>query len=278
VPVRAGTAPIRPATTDRLPFVAVADAGQAGLGPTAVDHDDFESLALFLGQAVSRRNETLLRAAGYELSQQPCVPMQWRLGRAAQEKLIFDWVLFEFHLDAPNPLPGGPAYDAYLIYSVIVFAERKTRYFMIEGRGLDGRSTVDAPQYPRGFVAETERLLAAGFGDDCRDASSLSKGEAELVLEQARESLLPFIVERVPLRPVCLSLKFVSPPMPRAGWKTTELRLLAQAHGESGPFEVAAFVVPQGERVQLLAYDPLYLQRTDVEEIRACEQAHSPAL
>jgi hypothetical protein len=248
----------------------------AGIGSktTAVAPNDFVSLALFLGQALSHRDDAALRAARYSLGDDPCIPMIWRLPRNEQEKLTLDWTLLEFHLDAPNPVEPGTVLQAYLNYSVFVFSDATIRYFRIEYRGSDGDARNDrAPRFSTGFEAQTKHLIEVGFGDKCADAQSLSEAEADIVLSQGGESLLPFIVERVQLRPVCHALEYGFPLLPRSGWKLGAVRLLAQSHGPSGRFAVAAFVVPEADEFRLLAYDPLYLQRSDVEAIRACEQA-----
>jgi len=261
-------------TVHALPPQTAAVTRAKGLS-SAVDSNNFVSLTLFLGQALSHRDGAALRAAGFALVDQPCTPMNWRLLPAEQQKLTLDWTLLEFRLDAPNPVAPGTTLDAYLIYSLFVFADGSVRYFMTEYRGSDGVSIGKAPGFPRGFEAQTQHLIDVGFGENCADAQSLSENEVERVLSQGRDALMPFIIERVPLRPVCDSLKYGSPALPRTGWKLREVRLLAQSHGPAGSFGVAAFVIPETQGFQLSAYDPLYFQRSDVDALRACEEAQS---
>jgi hypothetical protein len=235
--------------------VAKAGAAEANRPVAVLERTDFRSLALFLGQALVRRDASALRQQGFDLGADADFPAKWLVDPAEQGQLTLDWVLVDFRLDAPNPISATVGLVAYLQYAVFVFPDRRLRYFTADWRGSDG-SEGQGLRFDPGFAAETQHLLAAGFGEDCQDADSLRPGEIDL--QKAAQTLVPLVDERVPLRPVCHRFIGSRPPMPRSGWQLEEVRILAFAHGRSTVFSVGAFIVPDGPRYRLSAYDPLY--------------------
>jgi hypothetical protein len=234
-----------------------------------LDRSDFAALSLWLAQALARRDQATLQDEGFVLGAEPCFPARWLADPAEQAALTVDWALLEFSLAAPNPVAPTVTLNAYIKYSVIVLPDRRTRYFMGDWRGSDGAAP-EALRWPPGFVAEMRRFLAAGFGEQCRGADALQEEDIDLDLEQTQQLIVPFIVERVPLRPVCDALRYASPPMPRKGWELQEVRLVALSHGKSGPFVVGAFVAPEREHYRLVAFDPIVHTRPDFEARRGC--------
>jgi hypothetical protein len=152
-----------------------------------------------------------------------------------------------------------------------VLPDGRIRYFMGEWRGSDGHEP-SVSRWPSGVEAQTRRFLEAGFEEGCHGADALEKGDIYLEPEQTRQLRFPFIIDRVPLRPLCGVLTHSSPPMPREGWELDQLGIVALSRGKSGPFAVGAFVRPEEGRTRVVAFDPLAHTRPDFESRRDCSE------